>query len=76
MSTKYLILFLNLNVYNINFIVKPCPDVFWFPIVTEQFCQEFIEIMENFGQWSDGSNNVSHSLNILFLILTFEQQMT
>lgn len=38
---------------------KPCPDVFWFPIVTEQFCHEFIEIMENFGQWSDGTNNVS-----------------
>jgi len=36
---------------------QPCPDVFWFPILTEQFCEEFIEIMENFGQWSDGSNN-------------------
>ncbi|VVC41556.1 Hypothetical protein CINCED_3A018714 [Cinara cedri] len=36
---------------------EPCPDVFWFPIVTEQFCREFIEIMENFGKWSDGSNN-------------------
>ncbi|KAL4090405.1 hypothetical protein QTP88_025251 [Uroleucon formosanum] len=36
---------------------EPCPDVFWFPIVTEQFCKEFIEIMENFGQWSDGTNN-------------------
>ncbi|XP_060849182.1 procollagen-lysine,2-oxoglutarate 5-dioxygenase isoform X1 [Rhopalosiphum padi] len=36
---------------------EPCPDVFWFPIVTEQFCREFIEIMENFGQWSDGTNN-------------------
>ncbi|XP_050525944.1 procollagen-lysine,2-oxoglutarate 5-dioxygenase isoform X2 [Daktulosphaira vitifoliae] len=36
---------------------EPCPDVFWFPIVSEQFCQEFIEIMENYGQWSDGTNN-------------------
>lgn len=45
---------------------KPCPDVFWFPIVTEQFCKEFIEIMENFGQWSDGTNNVSNSINIYF----------
>ncbi|XP_050425318.1 procollagen-lysine,2-oxoglutarate 5-dioxygenase isoform X2 [Adelges cooleyi] len=36
---------------------QPCPDVFWFPIVTEKFCTEFIDIMENFGQWSDGTNN-------------------
>lgn len=34
----------------------PCPDVFWFPIVTPRYCKELIEEMENFGQWSDGSN--------------------
>lgn len=39
--------------------LEPCPDVFWFPIVTERFCREFIEIMENYGQWSDGTNNDS-----------------
>uniref|UniRef100_A0A8D8WHN7 procollagen-lysine 5-dioxygenase n=1 Tax=Cacopsylla melanoneura TaxID=428564 RepID=A0A8D8WHN7_9HEMI len=36
---------------------QPCPDVFWFPIVTDRFCDEFVQIMEAFGQWSDGSNN-------------------
>lgn len=36
---------------------QPCPDVFWFPIVTEKFCHEFVQIMEAYGQWSDGSNN-------------------
>ncbi|XP_067005007.1 procollagen-lysine,2-oxoglutarate 5-dioxygenase isoform X2 [Anabrus simplex] len=35
---------------------QPCPDVYWFPIVSPRFCKEFIEIMEAFGQWSDGSN--------------------
>nr|CAD7453420.1 unnamed protein product [Timema tahoe] len=35
---------------------QPCPDVYWFPIVTPRFCKEFIEIMEAFGQWSDGTN--------------------
>ncbi|XP_021950567.1 procollagen-lysine,2-oxoglutarate 5-dioxygenase 1 [Folsomia candida] len=34
----------------------PCPDVFWFPIVTPRYCVELIGEMENFGQWSDGSN--------------------
>lgn len=34
----------------------PCPDVYWFPVVTETFCNHLIEIMENFGQWSSGTN--------------------
>lgn len=35
---------------------QPCPDVYWFPVVTETFCQHLIEIMENFGKWSSGTN--------------------
>uniref|UniRef100_T1IVE2 Fe2OG dioxygenase domain-containing protein n=1 Tax=Strigamia maritima TaxID=126957 RepID=T1IVE2_STRMM len=35
----------------------PCPDVFWFPIVSPQFCKELIDTMENFGKWSDGTNH-------------------
>lgn len=35
---------------------QPCTDVYWFPIVTEQFCEDLIAVMENFGKWSDGSN--------------------
>ncbi|CAL8072484.1 unnamed protein product [Orchesella dallaii] len=34
----------------------PCPDVFWFPIVTPRYCSEKIEEMETYGKWSDGSN--------------------
>ncbi|XP_059089131.1 multifunctional procollagen lysine hydroxylase and glycosyltransferase LH3-like isoform X1 [Tigriopus californicus] len=37
-------------------VEQPCPDVFWFPIVTERFADELIEEMENYGDWSDGSN--------------------
>ncbi|XP_046571507.1 multifunctional procollagen lysine hydroxylase and glycosyltransferase LH3-like [Haliotis rubra] len=37
-------------------ILQPCPDVFWFPVVTEQFCKDFVDTMENFGQWSGGKN--------------------
>ncbi|GFS32351.1 multifunctional procollagen lysine hydroxylase and glycosyltransferase LH3 [Nephila pilipes] len=34
----------------------PCPDVYWFPVVTPAFCKHLIDEMENFGRWSDGSN--------------------
>jgi hypothetical protein len=37
---------------------QPCPDVYWFPVVKPRFCKEFIEIMEEYGEWSDGSNKV------------------
>lgn len=42
---------------------QPCPDVYWFPIVSPIFCRHLIETMEAFGQWSDGSNSVSHSID-------------
>lgn len=35
---------------------QPCPDVYWFPIVTERFCDDLVAIAENNGKWSDGSN--------------------
>jgi len=35
---------------------QPCPDVYWFPIVTDVFCDEFVEELENFGKWSGGKN--------------------
>ena len=36
---------------------EPCPDVYWFPIFTETFCREFVAEAENYGRWSDGTNN-------------------
>jgi procollagen-lysine,2-oxoglutarate 5-dioxygenase len=33
---------------------QPCPDVYWFKIGTEQFADDMVAIMENFGRWSDG----------------------
>lgn len=36
---------------------KPCPDVIWFPLVSDRFCEETVEIMEHFGQWSGGTND-------------------
>uniref|UniRef100_A0A034VR52 procollagen-lysine 5-dioxygenase n=1 Tax=Bactrocera dorsalis TaxID=27457 RepID=A0A034VR52_BACDO len=37
-------------------IEQPCPDVFWFQVGTDAFCDDMVAIMENFGKWSDGSN--------------------
>lgn len=36
---------------------QPCPDVYWFPIVTEKFCDDLVAIVEHNGKWSDGTNN-------------------
>ncbi|VDN16477.1 unnamed protein product [Dibothriocephalus latus] len=35
---------------------QPCPDVFWVPLMSETFCKELVEEMENFGEWSNGTN--------------------
>ncbi|XP_042209102.1 procollagen-lysine,2-oxoglutarate 5-dioxygenase 1-like isoform X2 [Homarus americanus] len=38
-------------------VEMPCPDVYWFPLFKERFAKEMIETFENFGVWSDGTNN-------------------
>ncbi|XP_017060084.1 procollagen-lysine,2-oxoglutarate 5-dioxygenase [Drosophila ficusphila] len=40
-------------------IPQPCPDVFWFQIVTDAFCDDLVAIMEAHNTWSDGSNSDS-----------------
>ncbi|XP_047492895.1 procollagen-lysine,2-oxoglutarate 5-dioxygenase 1-like [Penaeus chinensis] len=35
----------------------PCPDVYWFPIFTPRFCKELVELANDNGGWSDGTNN-------------------
>ena len=40
-------------------LTQPCPDVYWFPIVTERFADELVAEVEHHGKWSDGSNKVS-----------------
>ncbi|XP_023161506.2 procollagen-lysine,2-oxoglutarate 5-dioxygenase [Drosophila hydei] len=38
-------------------IPQPCPDVYWFQIVSDAFCDDLVAILEAYGKWSDGSNN-------------------
>lgn len=45
------------NFHQNNTPIQPCTDVYWFPIFNQRFTKEFIEIMEAFGKWSDGSNS-------------------
>ena len=40
-----------------NELSEPCPDVYQFPLTSERFAREMIEIMEAYGKWSDGTNN-------------------
>jgi len=40
-------------------LTQPCPDVYWFPIVTERFADELVAEVEHNGKWSDGSNKDS-----------------
>ncbi|KAL4221290.1 Procollagen-lysine [Mactra antiquata] len=40
-------------------IEQPCPDVFWFPAMSETFADEMVEEMENYGGWSGGKNDDS-----------------
>ena len=42
---------------NIYLLIKPCTDVFWFPVITDEFADDLIELVETNGQWSGGNNN-------------------
>lgn len=37
-----------------NVVEQPCPDVYWFPAFSERMCDELVETMEDFGEWSNG----------------------
>ena len=39
-------------------VLQPCPDVFWFPVLTERACDEIVEEMEHYGSWSGGKHEV------------------
>uniref|UniRef100_A0A8C2AQM5 procollagen-lysine 5-dioxygenase n=1 Tax=Cyprinus carpio TaxID=7962 RepID=A0A8C2AQM5_CYPCA len=41
------------RIFTDNILEQPCPDVFWFPVLSEKACDELVEEMENHGSWSD-----------------------
>ncbi|XP_029437108.1 LOW QUALITY PROTEIN: multifunctional procollagen lysine hydroxylase and glycosyltransferase LH3-like [Rhinatrema bivittatum] len=44
------------KIFEGNYYEQPCPDVYWFPIFSDTMCDEFVEEMENNGQWSGGKH--------------------
>ncbi|KAM7543236.1 hypothetical protein Aperf_G00000010635 [Anoplocephala perfoliata] len=44
------------NASTVKDFEQPCPDVFWVPLMSETFCKQIIEEIENFGEWSDGTS--------------------
>uniref|UniRef100_A0A8C2GPE9 procollagen-lysine 5-dioxygenase n=1 Tax=Cyprinus carpio TaxID=7962 RepID=A0A8C2GPE9_CYPCA len=40
------------RIFTDNILEQPCPDVFWFPVLSEKACDELVEEMENHGSWS------------------------
>ncbi|XP_067107322.1 procollagen-lysine,2-oxoglutarate 5-dioxygenase 2 isoform X2 [Osmerus mordax] len=44
------------RIFTENFLEQPCPDVFWFPVMTERACDEIVEEMEHYGSWSGGKH--------------------
>ncbi|XP_048475997.1 multifunctional procollagen lysine hydroxylase and glycosyltransferase LH3-like [Rhincodon typus] len=41
------------------FLAQPCPDVYWFPILSERACDELVQELEHYGQWSGGKHEDS-----------------
>uniref|UniRef100_A0A665U201 procollagen-lysine 5-dioxygenase n=1 Tax=Echeneis naucrates TaxID=173247 RepID=A0A665U201_ECHNA len=39
-----------------SFVEQPCPDVYWFPAFSDKMCDDLVETMEDYGQWSGGSH--------------------
>ncbi|XP_043932935.1 multifunctional procollagen lysine hydroxylase and glycosyltransferase LH3 isoform X2 [Protopterus annectens] len=44
------------KIFDEDYFEQPCPDVYWFPVFTEKMCDELVEEMENFGDWSGGKH--------------------
>lgn len=56
--------------------MQPCPDVYDYPLMSENFTKELIEEMEHYGKWSDGQNKVDSvsgvwSLTFLSMVLEY-----
>ncbi|XP_059498697.1 multifunctional procollagen lysine hydroxylase and glycosyltransferase LH3-like isoform X1 [Stegostoma tigrinum] len=44
------------RIFSENLVQQPCPDVYWFPILSERACDELVQELEHYGQWSGGKH--------------------
>ncbi|XP_071656229.1 multifunctional procollagen lysine hydroxylase and glycosyltransferase LH3 isoform X2 [Patagioenas fasciata] len=40
------------RIFQENLYQEPCPDVYQFPFFSEEFCQELLDEVEDYGKWS------------------------
>ena len=33
-----------------------CPDIYWYPLISETFAKELMEEMEHYDKWNSGKN--------------------
>ena len=50
-------------------IAQPCPDVYWFPMVSQEFTESLINVMETHNEWSGAAHKVCSSLSHISPIL-------
>ncbi|CAG9537198.1 unnamed protein product [Cercopithifilaria johnstoni] len=56
-------------------ILQPCPDVYNYPLMSEDFTKELIEEMEHYGHWSSGKNEEGRSVGGYENVLAVEMHM-
>ncbi|XP_062904877.1 multifunctional procollagen lysine hydroxylase and glycosyltransferase LH3-like [Mobula hypostoma] len=47
------------QIFTDDIVQQPCPDVYWFPILSEEACDQLVQEMEHYGQWSGGKHEDS-----------------
>ncbi|XP_056420796.1 procollagen-lysine,2-oxoglutarate 5-dioxygenase 2 isoform X1 [Hyla sarda] len=45
------------KIFTDNIVEQPCPDVFWFPVFSEEACDEIVQEMEHNGEWSGSKHS-------------------
>uniref|UniRef100_A0A8C2GPC7 procollagen-lysine 5-dioxygenase n=1 Tax=Cyprinus carpio TaxID=7962 RepID=A0A8C2GPC7_CYPCA len=60
------------RIFTDNILEQPCPDVFWFPVLSEKACDELVEEMENHGSWSGGK----HEMGFVWFLVDMTHEMS
>ncbi|XP_059831029.1 multifunctional procollagen lysine hydroxylase and glycosyltransferase LH3-like isoform X2 [Hypanus sabinus] len=44
------------QIFTDDIVQQPCPDVYWFPVLSEEACDHLVQELEHYGQWSGGKH--------------------
>lgn len=42
------------QIFEGDLVQQPCPDVYWFPVLSEEGCDHLVQELEHYGEWSGG----------------------